>query len=220
MNQPQERYVPALGYRWLTPLYDDVVRVTTREATFKRALLAQAQLASGQQVLDLACGTATLTVAAKQQVPGIEITGLDGDPAMLERARAKAQNAGAAIHFDQALSDAMPYADGRFDRVLSSLFFHHLQTGSKRRTFAEIFRVLKPGGELHIADWGQAANPLMRLLFLNIQLLDGFPNTADNVRGLLPEFMREAGFTAIEERQRFSTMWGTLSLYRAAKPKS
>jgi hypothetical protein len=78
--------------------------------------------------------------------------------------------------------------------------------------------VLKPGGELHIADCGRAANPLMRTAYFAIQVLDGFDNTADNVKGLLPEFMRTAGFTAVAETQRFSTMWGTLSLYRAAKP--
>ncbi|MGH8629956.1 MAG: methyltransferase domain-containing protein [Burkholderiales bacterium] len=213
-----ERYVPALAYSWLTPAYDAVVRYTTRERLFKAALLGQAGLVNGQRVLDLACGTGTLTVAAKQQVPGAEIVGLDGDPAILARARAKAEHAGTAIRFDQALSYEMPYADASFDRVLSSLFFHHLSAEGKRRTFTEIHRVLKPGGELHVADWGQAANPLMRLAFLGIQLLDGFTNTADNVRGRLPEFMREAGFPEVREIRRFTTMWGTLSLYRARRP--
>ena len=42
-------------------------------------------------------------------------------------------------------------------------------------------------GELHVADWGKAATPWMRTLFPAIQILDGFPSTADNVRGRLPE---------------------------------
>lgn len=213
-----DRYVPALGFRWLTPLYDGVVRVTTRERTFKQALLDQAGLASGQRVLDLACGTGTLAVWAKQRVPGLRLTGLDGDAEVLARARAKAQAAGIEIVLDEGLSTSLPYPDGRFDRVLSSLFFHHLDRDSKRRSFAQVFRVLKPGGELHVADWGRAANPLMRCAYYGIQLLDGFDNTADNVEGLLPELMRAAGFAGAVETQRFSTMWGTLSLYRAAKP--
>lgn len=211
-------YVPARGYRWLTPAYDTVVRYTTRERTFKAALLDEAGLRAGQRVLDLACGTATLTVAASERVPEIEIVGVDGDPAILERARAKARQSGATIRFDRALADALPYADASFDRVLTSLFFHHLDPAAKRRAFAEVRRVLKPGGELHVADWGRAANPLMRVLFYGIQLLDGFPNTADNVQGRLPEFMAGAGFTRVEERRRFSTMWGTLALYRATAP--
>lgn len=219
MNAPADRYVPALAYDWLTPAYDAVVRLTTREHRFKSALLDQATLQAGQRVLDLACGTATLTIAAKQRQPDLEITGMDGDLAILARARAKAERAGAAIQFDQALSTAMPYEAARFDRVLCSLFFHHLRTDSKRRTFGELLRVLKPGGELHIADWGQAQNPLMRFAFYGIQLLDGFDNTADNVNGLLPSLMQEAGFSDVSETRRFSTMWGTLSLYRAQRPR-
>ncbi len=213
-----ERYVPALGFRWLTPLYDTVLRVTTRERTFKQALLDQAGLAPGQDVLDLACGTGTLTLWAKQKVPGLRLAGLDGDADVLARARAKAQAAGVEIAFDEGLSTSLPYPDRRFDRVLSSLFFHHLDRDAKQRTLAQAFRVLKPGGELHVADWGRAANWLMRGAYFAIQLLDGFDNTADNVNGLLPDFVRAAGFTGVLEARRFSTMWGTLSLYRAAKP--
>jgi hypothetical protein len=58
----------------------------------------------------------------------------------------------------------------------------------------------------------------MRVAYLGIQLLDGFENTADNVKGLLPQMMRDAGFTGVAETRRFSTMWGTLALYRAGKP--
>lgn len=219
MNEHQPaRYVPALGFRWLTPAYDAVVRYTTRERTFKSALLDQAQIAPDHRVLDLACGTGTLAIQAKLQVPGASITGLDGDPEMLARARLKATRTGAAITLDEGLSYALPYAVGSFDRVLSSLFFHHLVRSDKLKTLAEIARVLKPGGELHVADWGAAANPLMRAAFVSIQVLDGFENTSDNVQGLLPTFMREAGFTDVEEARRFSTIWGTLSCYRATRP--
>lgn len=218
MNAPTDRYVPALAYAWLTPAYDSVVRWTTREQTFKSALLAQANLQPGQHVLDLACGTATLTLLAKRRQPAINITGLDGDPEILARAQAKAKAAGADIQFNQALSYAMPYPDEQFDRVLCSLFFHHLSTHNKHRTFAELARVLKPGGELHVADWGRAQNPLMRFAFYGIQLLDGFDNTADNVNDRLPPLMREAGFADVMETQTFATLWGTLSLYRAVRP--
>jgi ubiquinone/menaquinone biosynthesis C-methylase UbiE len=218
MTQTQDRYVPALGYRWLTPAYDRVVALTTRESTFKAALVQQLAPRSGERILDVACGTATLTLLAARAAPGVNLTGLDGDPQMLERARAKARAASVDIGFDVGMSDRMPYADGAFDKVMSSLFFHHLQCDAKSRTFAEIFRVLKSGGELHVADWGRAANQLMRAAFFGIQLLDGFTNTGDNVAGLLPQLMRDAGFTGVEETRRFSTVFGTMSLYRAARP--
>lgn len=209
-------YIPALGYRWLTPAYDAAVALTTRERTFKRALIAQAKLQPQERVLDLACGTATLTIMAKRDEPTAELTGIDGDPQMLKRACRKADQAGLRVRFDRGLSDQLPYADGSFDKVISSLFFHHLQPDGKRATLAEVRRVLRGSGTLHVADWGKAANPLMRAAFFGIQLLDGFPNTSDNVAGRLPDFMRAAGFSRVEETRRFSTVFGTLSLYRAA----
>ena len=213
----QQSYIPALAYRSLTGLYDPLVRITTRERRFKAALLQQARLRAGQQVLDLACGTATLTIAAKRMQPRADITGVDGDPDILARARIKAAKAETELKFDESLSQHLPYADSSFDVVLSSLFFHHLDRENKLATLSEVWRVLKPGAELHIADWGKAANPLMRVLFLIVQMLDGFATTTDNVAGRLPEFLRASGFKEVEETQRFSTVLGTLALYRATR---
>jgi len=213
----QQSYIPALAYRSLTGLYDPLVRITTRERRFKAVLLQQARLRAGQQVLDLACGTATLTIAAKRMQPRADITGVDGDPDILARARVKAAKADAELKFDESLSQHLAYADSSFDVVLSSLFFHHLDRENKLATLSEVWRVLKPGAELHIADWGKAANPLMRVLFLIVQMLDGFATTTDNVAGRLPEFLRASGFKEVEETQRFSTVLGTLALYRAKR---
>jgi ubiquinone/menaquinone biosynthesis C-methylase UbiE len=213
----QQSYIPALAYRSLTGLYDPLVRITTRERRFKAALLQQARLRAGQQVLDLACGTATLTIAAKRMQPRADITAVDGDPDILARARVKAAKAEAELKFDESLSQHLAYADSSFDVVLSSLFFHHLDRENKLATLSEVRRVLKPGAELHIADWGKAANPLMRVLFLIVQMLDGFATTTDNVAGRLPEFLRASGFKEVEETQRFSTVLGTLALYRAKR---
>ena len=213
-------YVPALGYSWLTGAYDWVIRLTTRERVFKRALIAQARVAAEHRVLDVGCGTGTLAVWLKQSEPQADVTGVDGDPEILVMAERKARASATTVRFDCALSFALPYADGQFDRVVSSLFFHHLSPEQKRSTAREILRVLRPGGELHVADWGQAANSLMRALFVLIQLLDGFRNTRENVSGRLPAIFRDAGFAAVEQRARFATIFGTMALYAAARPAS
>ena len=219
-TQPHDTYIPALRYSWLTSLYDPVIAWTTREATFKRALLAQARIQPGQRVLDLGCGTATLTIALKQISPDALVVGLDGDAAILDLALSKAQRSGVAVGFNRGLSYALPYASVSFDRVVSSLFFHHLTPADKRSTFAEIERVLKPGGQLHLADWGPPQNVLMRIAFLGVQILDGFATTNDNMRGLLPTLMRDSGLEDIHMTRQYATLFGTISLYQATKPLS
>lgn len=221
MPRPSEsKYVPALGFHWLTPFYDAVIGTTTRERSFKQALIKQARFEPGQRVLDLASGTGTLAIWIKQHQPLANITGVDGDPAVLAVASRKAQKAEVSVQFDRALSYSLPYPAAHFDRVVSSLFFHHLSWEDKERTAQESFRVLKPGAELHVADWGRATNALMRGLFLSIQLLDGFENTQDNVSGKLVELFEKAGFAEVSQRQTFSTIYGTMALYSGVKPGS
>lgn len=218
MTDRDADYVPALAYHSLTPLYDRVVAATTRERTVKRALMVQAAIRPEHVVLDLASGTGTLALWIKQSVPGVTVVGVDADPAMIAMAASKLQRAGFAVPFHEGVAHDLPYPAGRFDRVVSSLFFHHLAPADKVRTVREVWRVLKPGGELHVADWGPATTPLMRGLFVVVQLLDGFTNTRDHAAGRLGMIFEEGGFGQVKMRQRFSTPLGTLALYSAAKP--
>ena len=210
-------YVSALRYRWLTPYYDAIVGVTTRERTFKTALIRQAGFESGHRVLDLACGTGTMSIWIKKAHPETDVLGIDGDPDILSIARRKADRAGVSIIFQTAMSYNLPFPDAHFDRMVSSLFFHHLSSYDKVRTAKEIYRVLKPGGQLHVADWGRAENLAMRALFFSIQILDGFANTQDNVGGKLMGVFEDAGLINVSERHVFRTMFGTMALYSALK---
>jgi ubiquinone/menaquinone biosynthesis C-methylase UbiE len=213
-----EGYVSALRFRWLTRIYDPVVRLTTREQAFKRALLAQSSLRSAAKILDLGCGTGTLAVMAEREASGAAISAVDGDREILERARAKAAESGAEIEFSYGLADDLPYPDRGFDRVLSTLLFHHLADEGKLQAAREIARVLAPGGELHLADWGAAQDPLMRTAFLPVQLLDGFETTAANVAGRLPAILEQGGLGEVQVRRRMRTPLGTIELISAKAP--
>jgi ubiquinone/menaquinone biosynthesis C-methylase UbiE len=218
MTEDKRSYIPALGFHWLTRLYDPVVATVLRENTYKKQLVKQARLRPGHRVLDLGCGTGTLTIMLKRACPAATVVGLDGDPAVLAIAREKVVAANVEIELQEGMAFAPPFTPGSFDRVVSSLVFHHLATEDKRRTLAKVREVLRPGGELHVLDWGQAQNLLMRAAFLGVQFLDGFGTTNDNVRGRLVLFMQEAGFTGVTETQHAMTPLGTLSLYRATVP--
>jgi ubiquinone/menaquinone biosynthesis C-methylase UbiE len=212
-----ESYIPALSYEWLTPFYDTVVRLTTREKIFKKALNDQARIKANHQVLDLACGTGTLTILIKQSQPQAKVIGIDGDAKILAIAASKTKAAGLSIEFDEGMSYDLPYPDHTFDRVVSSLFFHHLTRENKLQTLREVYRVLKPNGEFHVADWGLPANPLMRGASYLIQLLDGFETTADSFNGLLPILLTQAGLEKVEETRAFNTMFGTIRLHKSSK---
>jgi SAM-dependent methyltransferase len=218
MDRNDTEYIPALKYDWLTPLYDPLLRWTMRESTFKNQLLQQARIESGYRVLDLGCGTATLTLLIKKAHLEAEVIGLDGDPKVLEIARGKVAKAGLDVTLDLGMSFELPYPDTSFDRVLSSLLFHHLTGENKGRTLKEVFRILRPRAELHVADFGKPQNFFMRIASLPWQIFEGFKTTADNVKGLLPELFQAAGFEEVQETSRYMTMFGSLSLYKGKKP--
>ena len=210
-------FVPALGHPLVARLYDPLLRLTLRERAFKSALVEQAAIGPGQRVLDVGCGTATLTLLAKRAQPRAHVSGLDIDPVMLELAHRKVLRSGLEVSLDLGSAVALPFAPESLDRVLSSLALHHLTPVEKVAALREAFRVLKPGGELHVADWGRPANRLMRGVFVLVQLVDGFANTRDNVAGRLPAMMAAAGFQDSRETRRFAVPLGTISLYRARK---
>ncbi|NNE88792.1 MAG: class I SAM-dependent methyltransferase [Silicimonas sp.] len=212
-----ETYIPALRFKALAPLYDVIVRLTTREATVKQALIDAAITRDVRTVVDIGCGSGTLTVAIKRQFPKARVIGVDLDEQMLGYAQRKTENVDLSVELIKADATHLPLDDGLADRVVSSLFFHHLYPKQKRQALAETMRVLAPGGELYVADWGRPSNLLMRALFFPVRLLDGLPNTADHVRGRLPELITQAGADRVESLAEYSTVFGTLTLLRAIK---
>ena len=154
MSERPEGYIPAAGHDWLLPLYDPLCRLVG-ESGLKGRLIELAEISPGQRVLDVGCGTGTLALLLAKAEPRAETLGIDGDPKALAIARRKASVAGTPVQFDEGLAYALPYPDASFDRVLSSFVFHHLTREHKSGALSEILRVLKPGGTLHILDFGR-----------------------------------------------------------------
>ena len=104
MSTLPANYLPALRYSWLTRFYDSLAALTTREKTFKRQLIENADGRSNHTVLDVGYGTGTLAIMMKQTLPGVLLTGVDGDPTILVRARVKAKKVGVGVSFDYGFS--------------------------------------------------------------------------------------------------------------------
>jgi ubiquinone/menaquinone biosynthesis C-methylase UbiE len=152
-NAAEQRhdYLPAAGRDALLPFYDLFTRVlgATR---LHRTLIDQAGLATGQRVLEIGCGTGNLALRVKRAHPGVDLVGCDPDPLALARAQRKARNL-AGIRFERGYAQRLPYPDAGFDRVLSALMLHHLDHDTKVAAAAEVARVLRPGGSLHVVDF-------------------------------------------------------------------
>jgi SAM-dependent methyltransferase len=210
-------YIPALRFGWLTRIYDPLIQWTMPEKQFKQDLIIEAGIETEFHVLDFGCGTATLSMMTKSKYPSAFVTGVDVDAKVLAIAKRKLEDFPYTIRLDQYDGTKLPYPNETFDRVISSLVFHHLTPSQKANALQEIRRVLRKDGELYIADWGKAENGLMRALFYSVQLLDDFKTTRDNVAGLMPSYLLEAGFLSAKVLKKYRTVFGTLELFRAKK---
>jgi ubiquinone/menaquinone biosynthesis C-methylase UbiE len=211
MASTQRAFIPAATYDWLLPLYDPLSKLLGSEAA-QRELIGQAGLRPGQRVLEIGCGTGNVVVLIRSLSPSVDVVGLDPDPKALARAQRKVARLGAAIQLDRGFSDELPYPERTFDRVLSSLMFHHLDVEVKRRTLAEVRRVLKPQGSFHLLDFGPA--PGDRGLFTRMFDEHVKDNSPDTILGL----MRTARFadpTTIADQRWF---FARIFFYRASVP--
>ncbi|WP_438022436.1 class I SAM-dependent methyltransferase [Sorangium sp. So ce233] len=209
------RYIHAFGPAALTRFYDPGIRLLIREEVFRSRLLEHMDLAPGQRVLDVGCGTGTLAVLASQRHPGVEVDAADGDDEVLAIARDKAARAGAGVRFERAMAWALPYPDGTFDRVVSSLMFHHLVADDKRRAAQEIFRVLRPGGALLLADFGPPRGAAGRAV---AWALGRFAHLRENLADLLPALLTGAGYSDVAEIDRIRTALMPIAMIRGRKP--
>lgn len=213
-----KNYIPALKYDWLTRIYDPVLQLTMPERKFKSALINQIKIQANDKVLDFGCGSLTLSIMAARKHMAAEFHGVDIDEKILSIAKKKLARAGLTIQTRLYDGGRLPYPDNYFDRVMSSLVFHHLTLRQKYGALDEIMRVLKPSGTVHIADFGKPANVLQRTGFYAVQFLDGFETTQDSVKNVLPEALRETGFLKAGETGVFKTIVGTVRIFNGQKP--
>lgn len=220
----EEPYYKAAGSDRMVSHYDLVARLGMREGHIKRRVIALAQVSAGRRMLDLGCGTGTLVLIARRLHPGATVIGVDGDPTILDIARRKAQRERIRVQLDEAMAYALPYADGSFDAVVSTLMLHHLTPDQQERTLAEVRRVLGPRGRFVIADVAPPHNLLMRLL-------QRFPVRGGHRHGgqdgprfhprhltRLEELLRTQRWQPAAPTEYFMSIMGTITLTTLARP--
>lgn len=206
-------YLPAAGRDALLPCYDVFSRLLGMKKVYA-ALIAQAELADGHRVLEIGCGTGNLTIRVKRTHPAVDVTGSDPDPRALARAQRKAGKL-SGIRFQHRYAQRLPYADGEFDRVLSSMMLHHLESDAKTAAAAEVFRVLRPGGRLHLVDIG---GDMTDRDGLSARFMLHNHHAAGNLGDAIPRLLGAAGFDCTEVATHRQRIVGRLAYYRATRP--
>lgn len=207
MKEEQNHFIPALSKEWLTPFYDRIIETMGWGRALKRRVLNEVHLTAGERLLDIGCGTGTLLLEAARETPGAHLTGIDPDPQILSLARSKLQTD--QIELVQAFAEQLPFPSQSFDVVISTLAFHHLLLESKRQAISEIARVLAAEGRFLLADVGPATTRPSRVVmaflldFATLARVKEARSTRENVQGVLPRLLTEAGLMVREPVARY-----------------
>jgi ubiquinone/menaquinone biosynthesis C-methylase UbiE len=209
-SEQRHDYLPAAGHDAFLPFYD-LLTAALGAPRLHRTLLDQAGLVAGQRVLEIGCGTGNLSLRAKKRHPGVDVVASDPDPLALARAQRKARNL-QGIRFERGYAQRLPYPDTSFDRVLSALMLHHLDRDTKAAAAAEVFRVLRPGGSLHVVDFAEGMPGMHG--FLARRMASGHLAGADD----LPRLLGAAGLECVKVASHRHRVLGEVTYYRATRP--
>ena len=199
--------------------YDAWARIYDRLwARYMNQTLPVAQQAaavrSGEQVLDLACGTGELLSRIAKETPGAERIGVDLSPKMVERARAKLTDE-PNTRVERADAHDLPFADDTFDVVVCANTFHYFT--HPEQVLREVRRVLRPGGRLVLLDWCRDFWTC-RLMDAVLQYVDPAYETC-YTRAELMTLLERASFEGPDAfRYRFDVVWGMMVV--TARPAS
>lgn len=145
------------GYNDQDEFHDELAKIMTPPA-------------DGQinRVLDIGCSIGQASIALKRRYPDAEIHALDVAFPMVRYGRKRANDAGVAVNFKQALASETGYPDNHFDSILSFILFHETPEDTFKPIVEEMFRVLRPGGTVSIYEfpnsYGQQLPPAERFL--------------------------------------------------------
>ena len=180
--------------RW-APYYDLAVNITTlgQARHLRRMTMDQALIKPGDNVLDVGCGTGEVTLLAKTRAKDGKVYGIGPAPEMIAVARNKAARKGLEIDFRVGVIESLPFTDASIDVVTSSLMMHHLPDDLKVRGLAEIYRVLRPGGHLLIADFMRPTGSFLNHLFIAFTRHQGLESGIED----LQKPLKNAGFSQI-----------------------
>lgn len=210
--EPQRPFVPALGFPSLTALYEPLISRWGAATRMRASVIDALNLQPGMRLLELGAGPGRLAIEIKREYPTVTIDAVDADVAMVRRARRNAALAGVEIAIHEADMSRLPGL-GTFDRVYSTMTFHHLLPEAKQAALTAARTVLRPGGSFVVGDFGRPRDALQWVLFSWIQQpLDGFQNTRPHRDGGYERAVRDT-FRQVQSVAVWRTIAGTLEIF-------
>ena len=186
-----------------------------KQEEYDNRLISTLNPAPSDTILDLGCGTGLLCQkigTLLQADLGGSITGIDAAGKMIKIARKK--RGSDVCRFEVMAAEKLHFADESFDAIISSLFYHHIPLDLKQQSFAEAYRVLKPGGKLIIADMHRPTSFMGALVSYASRWLFWQPQIGENIRGVLPELMVAEGFNTPETVTQY---FGYITIFSTTK---
>lgn len=168
---------------------------------FRHRIIKHLNLSGTERILDAGCGTGTLLIMLKEIYPSVVAEGLDPDEKALQIASQKSHRNNTNILLHCSIMDNMPFESNSYDVIVSSLVFHHLQKDNRLASLKECLRVLRPGGKMLLVDFGPPRPYIVdRILSMLFSL---FEPIEDGVEGRIPELMLKAGFSKVNEVEKY-----------------
>ena len=186
--------------------YDSYMKKITlgREKSLRWMTVNLAQVKSGDCVIEVGCGTGTLTLEAKQQAgESGKVFGIDVIPGMIKLSQQKAAQAGLEVTFQFGSIENIPFTENQFDVVMCSFMIFHMSEEVRRKGIAEIYRVLKPQGRLMVIDLALPAHGVSSAV---AKMLFKFMLKHD-LKELMP-MMELSGFSGIQISQAKFRLFG------------
>ena len=200
------------------PTYDSLMKRMTfgRERALRETTVSLAGVKPGDSVLEVGCGTGTLTLAAKRRAgPSGKVFGIDVIPVMIELSQRKAAQAGEDITFKLASIGEIPFPENQFDVVMCSFMIFHMSEMMRQKGMREIYRVLKPQGRLLILDAALPPQPVFRAIAQRF-----FGYLENDLHELIP-LLEAAGYSNVEIGYAKFRVLGMsiISFVRGSKPE-